>query len=323
VGLVPSWLNTTKGDSISSTAGIQVWAHSLLLMRTHYDQSRSKKLCFADSLFYWDHSGYTSEQGIHLLPQFLPRVQQSASTPSKIQFLTIFYGANDACLSPSLQHVELDRYEQNIRTLIHTVHSPTSPTYSPGTRIILICPGPVEESLWAHRRKGQGRPMDRDKDVTKQYAALCLKVGQEYQAKNAQQASPQHHQVDVIDTWGLITAQVENGQQALSDYLRDGVHFTSEANDVRKQKKALLDSIFFSLTIKLLSNTCFCCRGCCAACFQAHHGDHPKTLPRVGSRKDGNACTLVCRPGLGASRDGSVALCEQGQLRRSRFWKEK
>ncbi|KAF9346702.1 hypothetical protein BGX34_003710 [Mortierella sp. NVP85] len=178
------------------------------------------------------YSGYTSEQGIHLLPQFLPRVEQSTSTAPKIQFLTIFYGANDACLSPSLQHVELERYEQNIRTMIDMVHSPNSPTYSPGTRIILICPGPVEESLWAHRRKGQGRPMDRDKDVTKQYAALCLKVGQEYQAKNAQQASPQHHQVDVIDTWGLITAQVENGQQALTDYLRDGVHFTSEANDL-------------------------------------------------------------------------------------------
>ncbi|KAG0255234.1 hypothetical protein BG011_005272 [Mortierella polycephala] len=180
-------------------------------------------------------SGYTTEQAIHLLPQFLPRSQQdstSSSSQPKIQFLTIFFGANDACLLPSPQHVDLERYEQNLRTLIDTVHSPTSPTYSPETRIIVICPPTIDEDRWAIRRKGQGLMMDRDKDVTKQYAETCLRVAKEYEGKNDQRQSPQHSQVDVIDTWGLMTEQIESGKRTLGDYLRDGLHLASEGNNL-------------------------------------------------------------------------------------------
>ncbi|KAF9921701.1 hypothetical protein BGZ65_010135, partial [Modicella reniformis] len=188
---------------------------------------------------------YNTELALHLLPQFLPRVQQQqqqqlsqegGSQPSftlpKIQFLTIFLGANDSCTPPSPQHVELNRYEQNIRTLIDMVHSPTSPTYSPETRIILICPPPVDEPRYALQRKEQGIRMDRDKDVTRQYAETCLRIGREYQAKNGQQQPEQHCQLDVIDTWGLVTERVERGQGTMSDYLNDGLHLASAGNDL-------------------------------------------------------------------------------------------
>lgn len=190
-------------------------------------------------------SGYTTEQAIHLLPQFLPRIQQQQqqeqqqghqfrSTTPKIQFLTIFFGANDASLPPSRQYVELNRYQQNLRELIDIVHNPSLPTYSPETRIILICPPPVHGPRWAAHREGQGKPMDRDEEVAKQYADACLKVGREYQAKNALQQPAQYHQVDVIDTYGLMMEQVKLGHRTLEDYLKDGVHLASEGNNVRK-----------------------------------------------------------------------------------------
>ncbi|KAG0197275.1 hypothetical protein BGX28_009234 [Mortierella sp. GBA30] len=188
-------------------------------------------------------SGYTTEQAIHLLPQFLPRSQhqsqngshqkeesQSPST-SNIQFLTIFYGANDACLAPSPQHVDLARYEENIRTLIDMVHSPDSSTYSPETKVIVICPPPINEDRWALRRKDQGMKMDRDKDVTRRYAEACLRIGKEYRSRNRQQQA-QQCQVDVIDTWGIMMEQVRTGKHTLDGYLKDGLHLASEGNNV-------------------------------------------------------------------------------------------
>ncbi|KAF8949604.1 hypothetical protein BGZ46_005069, partial [Entomortierella lignicola] len=179
---------------------------------------------------------YTTEQAIHLLPQFLPRVQQdphsSITPPSKIQFLTIFFGANDSCLDPSPQHVEIDRYEQNLRTLIDTVHNPDSPTYSPEIKIILICPPTIDETRWAAHRKEQGIAMDRDKDVTRQYAEVCLRVGKEYQSKNSLDEKEELHQVDVIDTWGLMTKAIESGEYTLNDYLRDGLHLALQGNNL-------------------------------------------------------------------------------------------
>ncbi|KAI1298187.1 hypothetical protein EDD11_006869 [Mortierella claussenii] len=206
-------------------------------------------------------SGYTSEQAIHLLPQFLPHaqdcqqeqqdIQSSVSSssltsqpalrpPPKIQFLSIFFGANDACIHPSPQHVDLSRYEHNMRSLIDMVHHPDSPTYSPGTRVIVICPPPIDEAQWAIRRKERGMAMDRNKDVTRQYSEKCRTVAQEYQSKYARQqdqSSDNHHhyhQIDVIDTWTLMMDQMQNGQRTLDDYLKDGLHLASAGNDVCK-----------------------------------------------------------------------------------------
>ncbi|KAF9275382.1 hypothetical protein BGZ68_010834 [Mortierella alpina] len=200
-------------------------------------------------------SGYTSEQAIHLLPQFLPRCSQphqqqqqqlqksgcqepledsqsSVVSQTKIEFLTLFFGANDACLPVSPQHVDLDRYERNLRMMIDMVHNPASPTYSPETRIVVICPPPIDEIRWAIRRKERGMKMDRDPEVTRLYSETCLRVAKEYQAKNTEQMALQHCQVDVIDTWNIMMEQVKAGKHTLDNYLKDGLHLASQGNDV-------------------------------------------------------------------------------------------
>jgi hypothetical protein len=123
------------------------------------------------------------------------------------------------------------RYEQNLHTLIGIVHNPESPTYAPHIRVILIGPPPIDENRWAARRKERGMVMDRDRDVTREYADKFLQVGREYQQRNSEQLLEQH-QVDVIDTWGLMTAEVEAGRRTLDGYLRDGLHLASDGNDV-------------------------------------------------------------------------------------------
>ncbi|KAI8357180.1 SGNH hydrolase-type esterase domain-containing protein [Mortierella sp. GBAus27b] len=172
-------------------------------------------------------SGYTSDQGIHLLPQLLPRKEQQQERSPKIQFLTICFGANDAVLESSPQHVPLERYKENLREMIGMVHDPSQPTYSPETRIILICPPPVDIPLWTARCESENKRMDKNKDSTERYSKACLEIGQEYQSKNSQQP-PRHHQLHVIDAWTLVAEQL--GKGPLTDYLIDGVHLGFKGN---------------------------------------------------------------------------------------------
>lgn len=74
--------------------------------------------------------------------------------------------------------------------------------------------------------------MDRDKEVTRRYAQTCLRIGQEYAARNEQQQPAQQRQVEVIDTWGIMTRNVESGEMSLDDYLKDGLHLASVGNNV-------------------------------------------------------------------------------------------
>ncbi|KAG0076261.1 hypothetical protein BGZ93_003997, partial [Podila epicladia] len=176
-------------------------------------------------------SGYNSEQAIHLLPQFLPKKASLANpTTPKVQFLTIYFGTNDSCLPDSVQHVSLEKYEANMRSLIDMIHHPDSPTYSPETRILLICPGRLDEPRWMLHRQEQGRPMDRSSVMTQQYAERCRAIGQECHAKSEKEGGARHR-VHVVDTWTLMTEQIESGKRVLADYVHDGVHLASAGND--------------------------------------------------------------------------------------------
>ncbi|KAG0259271.1 hypothetical protein DFQ27_004178 [Actinomortierella ambigua] len=181
-------------------------------------------------------SGYTTEEAIHLLPQFLPQGQTAESKQPKIQFLTIFFGANDACIPGSVQHVPLERYERNLRALIDMVHSPTSPYYAPWTKIIVICPPVIDYERWRQHREEQGRPMDRTVERSQQTAAKCAEVAREYQAKNGEGLAARLHQVDVIDTWNLMNDQIIAGNKTLQDYLSDGVHLNPDGNELIYQE---------------------------------------------------------------------------------------
>ncbi|KEF52139.1 uncharacterized protein A1O9_11765 [Exophiala aquamarina CBS 119918] len=159
-------------------------------------------------------SGYTAPAGYDTLVQFFPSHPPSSCSP-RIRLLTIFFGANDACLPGSPQHVPLGEYKQSLRNILDY-----EGLKQHDTQPILIVPAPVDE--W------QLNGGDRNAATTARYADACREVAQEYS-------------LPVLDLWTIfmLNAGWSQGQQGpligsraapknpvLDQLLSDGLHFT-------------------------------------------------------------------------------------------------
>ncbi|EXJ90764.1 hypothetical protein A1O1_03868 [Capronia coronata CBS 617.96] len=162
-------------------------------------------------------SGYTAPAGYDNLLQFFTTAPPSSSVP-RIQLMTVFFGANDACLPGCPQHVPIERYKQSLRDIVDyegvKLHD---------TKIILIVPAPVDE--W------QIGDTERTAATTAKYAAACREVGQELD-------------LPTLDLWTLfmlkagwtegsagplIGSKAAAKSQVLDELLSDGLHFTAAA----------------------------------------------------------------------------------------------
>lgn len=142
---------------------------------------------------------------------------------SKVQLLTIWFGANDATIPGEQQHVPLSKYKENLSKLIHMVRDQTSEYYSPETRIVLFTPTPVNTHQWIEELRSREPPkqeLDRDFDITRQYAEGVKEVGKK-------------EKVPVVDTWTLLYDAAGRREEDLSKYLTDGLHLNTEAYKVR------------------------------------------------------------------------------------------
>ena len=140
-----------------------------------------------------------------------------------VRLLTVWLGANDAAQLPTRQHVPLERYRTNLRTLVHTVTAQDSPRYSPETRILLFTPPPVSEALWARRQAAKDPPrvLDRRFEVTRAYADAVREVAAE-------------EGVHSVDVWTAIWTKAGRTEEGLSEYLSDGLHLTANGYKVRR-----------------------------------------------------------------------------------------
>ncbi|KAF8652721.1 hypothetical protein AX16_004221 [Volvariella volvacea WC 439] len=150
-------------------------------------------------------SGYNTRWALTLFEQLFARKAEQPHVP-KVKLLVIWFGANDACIPPSSQHVPLEEYRSNLKRFIELIRSPASPHHSPETRIALITPPPVNTIQW---NRG-----DRLFDVTRQYAGAVLEIGRE-------------EDVPVVDVWTALWKAAGETEQALSEYLSDGLHLTA------------------------------------------------------------------------------------------------
>lgn len=162
-------------------------------------------------------NGYNTLQALRVLPEFLPRPEQAT-----IRFMMVFFGANDACLPGSDQHVPLEDYKENLRKILQ--HPSIQ---AQGPRLILVTPPPVNEYALEETDAAVGRPYGRTAEHTKLYADACREVGHNLG-------------IFVLDLWSwIITA---GGYKAGSDdklpgskqmarntyldrILSDGLHF--------------------------------------------------------------------------------------------------
>ncbi|EJD06068.1 SGNH hydrolase [Fomitiporia mediterranea MF3/22] len=165
-------------------------------------------------------SGYNTEWAIPVFEQFLAPTSKQSYT-QKIRLLTIWYGANDACLPSSVQHVPIDKYESNLTHLIHMVRDPSSTWHSPETRILLITPPPINLHQWLESKDPDGTTHKKDRDfgVTAEYAQKVRDVG----AKE---------KIPVVDVWKALWDAAGQKEDALSRYLSDGLHLTPEGYSV-------------------------------------------------------------------------------------------
>ena len=152
-------------------------------------------------------------------PQCLAK--SSDTSAPKIRILAIWFGANDACLKPSPQHVPLPEFIANLKKMVQMVKSPTSPRYSPETRIILISPPPVNTFMRRAILEARDPPiaLDRGFEVTQAYATAVGNVAKE-------------EGVAFADMWTPLWEAAGKDEHSLSKFLGDGLHLTKQGYQV-------------------------------------------------------------------------------------------
>ncbi|KAK5050540.1 hypothetical protein LTR84_003821 [Exophiala bonariae] len=179
-------------------------------------------------------SGYTAPAGYSTLEQFFPLIPPTPITPPpRVQLMTVFFGANDACVAGSPQHVPLETYKAALRNI---VAYPGLKLHA--TQPILVVPPPVDE----YQLVGP----DRNAATTAVYAAACRDVAAELN-------------VPVLDLWTvfmtkagwtpddaaqgrpLVGSRDAPRSEVLDGLLSDGLHFTPDGYQlVFEQLVALL-----------------------------------------------------------------------------------
>ncbi|KAL4896854.1 SGNH hydrolase-type esterase domain-containing protein [Aspergillus ambiguus] len=160
-------------------------------------------------------SGYTTAHAIKVFPGFFPTPQRAT-----VKLMTVFFGANDACLPGTFQHVPLDKYKENLKQLIQ--HPMVT---AQGTKIIVITPPAVNEY---QMDPGDGTPLARTASHTKIYADAAREIATS-------------SGIPVADAWtafmtaagwkegdALVGSKEIPNNTKLESLLTDGLHLTTE-----------------------------------------------------------------------------------------------
>jgi lysophospholipase L1-like esterase len=149
----------------------------------------------------------------------------------------VLFGANDACLpgSPSKQHVPLEKYRENIKTILThpsiTGHNPT---------ILLVTPPPVNEFHLDESAIANGSDATRRQATTAQYAIAIREIANEFKDRK----------VKLVDLWSAIL-----NEAAGSDHISPAElgHFegppilgSKEKGECKGLRKLLVDGLHFT-----------------------------------------------------------------------------
>lgn len=194
--------------------------------------------------------------GLRALNKFLPSTGESCTWPH-IKLVTVFFGANDACVPGNLQHVNLQHYVDTLESIIRY-----SAFQQPGRRktaVILITPPPINEHQFEQAPSG---PFQRRAGITSQYARaatqvalahdvpildfwsiLMQKVGwdtsmgrdcccEHLSFRLDSRTVPHNSEIHHLPGCHTIPARLPNADYQLSDFLTDGLHLTKLGYDV-------------------------------------------------------------------------------------------
>ncbi|KAL0542767.1 hypothetical protein IC582_017844 [Cucumis melo] len=159
------------------------------------------------------YSGYNTRWALKVIERvFPPSEEREAASPLAV---TVFFGANDACLPDrygAFQHVPLHEYKQNLISIVTFFKKKW-----PATRILLITPPPIDEEgrLQNPYVPNPLNEPERTNDAAGAYANACIAVAKECG-------------VSVIDIWTKMQ-QVPGWEKAC---LSDGLHLTRNGNTI-------------------------------------------------------------------------------------------
>ncbi|KAF9207159.1 hypothetical protein BGZ49_001077 [Haplosporangium sp. Z 27] len=167
--------------------------------------------------------GYNTHWIKSIFPDLIHQESKTDSV-APVKLVIIALGTDDASFPNTRQHVALEAYKENLRSLISSIRYPESPNYSPDTQVILVTPAPVHDTMWEASLAGVNKTLDRSNSVTKEYADACVQVGEELQ-------------LPVVNIWHDIQCQVDESCQLhessnLEDYFMDGFHLKRMGNEV-------------------------------------------------------------------------------------------
>lgn len=207
--LLPNWGNNAKnlkygrrklailfGDSITQNGFDQELSGWVGLLSNYWIRKVN--------VLNYGYSGYNSRWALTMVDGIITE---------RPGFISVFFGANDAAIPESKQHIPLVEYIQNIDNMIRTMREKL-----PETAIILITPPPVwEEKLKVfNMNKGEKDPkklINRTNERAKQYANVCESIAKKYG-------------IGLIDLWSALGGS--SSDRAM--YLVDGLHLNEKGN---------------------------------------------------------------------------------------------
>lgn len=160
-------------------------------------------------------SGYNTDWALPVLREVL---KTENASPGKVKIMYIFLGTNDA--ATTFQHVPLDRYKANLTTMVKMAHDLD-------IKVIIVGPGLHDQILskLTQEAKGHDQPFS-SSTATRDYGDAAREVALK-------------HKLPFVDLWyafqkngGWSTDELLLGKPNLSEYLADGIHYTSRAYQV-------------------------------------------------------------------------------------------
>lgn len=174
-------------------------------------------------------SGYNTKWALHVARTIFPTEPPPHHHFPKKRIVTIWYGANDAVISPKPQAVTPEQFTENLNAIIdiiqqHDVQTSVNNKDQEKALIILITPPPISVSMRAAdlaTRFPDWKPenMDREPGRTRLFAQSVCQVAQ-------QRGLP------VVDCWTAITKAADDVDGGLSHYLIDGLHLTPAGYEI-------------------------------------------------------------------------------------------
>ncbi|OMO65346.1 Lipase, GDSL [Corchorus olitorius] len=163
------------------------------------------------------YSGYNTRWALKVVDRVFPAAESGGAAASEppVLAVTVFFGANDACLPDryaAFQHVPLDEYKQNLHSIVSSLKKRW-----PKTLILLITPPPIDEDerlRHPYAENPSGLP-ERTNEAAGAFAKACVETAGECG-------------IPVVDLW----TRMQQNPDWPKAYLRDGLHLTPDGNKV-------------------------------------------------------------------------------------------